>query len=111
GDLTGKNVTGYVFELSFNTAVLQFQGVDTNNTLSSGLQPVVNSSVAGKISVAVATAQALSGQGVLLNLRFSVSGRNSDFSDLTWSRFQFSDPCATTTNGRVTVTGGGSLSG
>jgi uncharacterized protein (TIGR03437 family) len=110
-DLTGKNVTGYVFELSFNPAVLQFQSVETANTRSSGLQPVINSNVAGKISVAVAATQALSGPGVLLNLKFSVIGRNSDFSDLTWSRFQFSDPCATTTNGRVTVTGSGSLSG
>jgi hypothetical protein len=104
GDLTGKGAISFQFVVTYDTSIVSVTGVTTTGTLSAGLTaPVVNTTVAGQITVAAAGSSAMSGSGTLIYLNATMKGKGS--SALTFSSFQFNEgtPAVTLTNGQVAV--------
>jgi hypothetical protein len=106
GSLTGQNVTSYQFSVTYDPAIVEIGGVSVAGTLSSSASATVNTATSGRISVAWASATAISGQGTLIVLDVDLIGEGT--SALTISDFIFNEgvPAATTSNGSVTVTAG-----
>ncbi len=103
GDLTGKNVTAFEFTINYDKSLFYITGA-TAGTLLGSNAPTVNADTAnGKISVAWASATALSGSGNLVNLLFSYKSTGSQV--LTASPFIFNagNPAATVTDGSASV--------
>jgi len=103
GDVSGLNVTAYEFTVTYDEDVLDITGTEIEGTLSEGMTVDANPNVAGQITVGAASAEALSGSGVLIYL-------NADFlslgsSALTFDNFTFNegDPAEATQNGMVEV--------
>ena len=106
GDLTGKNVTAFQFSITYDKSILYITGATTDNTIASGVAPTVNADTAnGKISVAWASATALTGSGSLINLQFTFRkvGVNALNFDPSSFMFNAGNPTATVTAGSVTV--------
>ncbi|MBM4160895.1 MAG: T9SS type A sorting domain-containing protein [Ignavibacteria bacterium] len=102
GDLTGKGVIAYDFAVTFDTTIVKITGISSSGTLSSGMTIVPNVT-SGRIAVAAATTQALSGSGTLINLVGDLVGKGT--SPLTFVSFKFNEgtPTATVTSGSVVV--------
>ena len=109
GDLTGKNVTGYDFTLTFDPAVITPSSTPTDNagTLSSNFNITPNTSVAGRITVSAFGTIPLAGAGTLLNLKFNLVGALGACSNLNLPTFAFNEgtPCATISNGQICLRG------
>ncbi|MET0753616.1 MAG: cohesin domain-containing protein [Pyrinomonadaceae bacterium] len=108
GDLTGKNVLAFDFEVRFNPAVLRpsgFAPTSNDGTLSSDFVITANPFLPGRLIVSGFGIYPLSGAGTLLNLNFEVLGQPGAASPLTWQAFMFNegDPASTTTDGLLTV--------
>ncbi len=105
--LTGLGITAYDFVLTFNSAIvgLANPSFDTTGTMSSGFTITPNTSVPGQITVSASGGTPLTGSGVLLNLRITLTGAVSSCSNLAWTSFNFpgGNPCTTTSNGQVCV--------
>ena len=71
-DLTGKKVTAFELVVACDTTVVQFKGIDQKGTLSEGLTMFANNRVApfsaGKMKIVCASAQPISGAGVLVKI-------------------------------------------
>ena len=93
GELTGLKITAYDLTLSFDPSVLQLLSapVETSGTLSAGLSVVVNNATPGQIVISAFGAQALSGAGTLLHLKFNVIGATGTSSALRWHSFVFNE--------------------
>lgn len=85
GDLTGKNVISYDFDLTFDQNVLQPQSAphDAAGTLSSGMT-ITSNATPGRIRVSAFGVAALAGSGALLNLKFKAVGASGSSTALTW---------------------------
>jgi hypothetical protein len=120
GDLTGRGVISYDFQISFDPAVLQpaSPAFDQAGTLSSGMLITPNTANAGHLILSAFQATNLSGSGTLVNLKFNVVGVNGQSTALTFADytdpsnifhpgFQFNegDPPAALTNGSVMIGG------
>ncbi len=103
GSLTGQNVTSYQFSITYNPTILEIDAVSVAGTLSAGTSATINTATSGQITVAWASANALTGQGALIKLSADFIGVGS--SALTISDFIFNEgvPAAAATNGSVTV--------
>jgi hypothetical protein len=104
GDLTGKNVTAFQFQLSYDKSLIYITGVNTTNTLVGDNAPIVNADTAnGKILVAWAGATALTGSGNLVNLNFTF--RKGGKAALSFTSFMFNagTPAVTLINGSATI--------
>ncbi|MBI1761409.1 MAG: hypothetical protein HYR56_08240 [Acidobacteria bacterium] len=114
-DTTGKSVIAYDATLTYDPAVLRLQNppTDKTGTLSSNFTITTNIPAAGQLRISGFGSTALTGAGVLLNVKFDVLGAANACSNLSFTSFRFNEgtPCSTTTNGRACVTGGGTLSG
>ncbi len=106
GDLTGRGILAYDFDLIYDANLLQaqVQPVDATDTLSSNFTVTPNATP-GRLRVSGFGAMPLSGSGVLLKLRFNVIGTVGNNTALTWQKFQFNEgnPAANAVNGHVTV--------
>ncbi|HEX8998978.1 MAG TPA: LamG-like jellyroll fold domain-containing protein [Blastocatellia bacterium] len=106
GDLTGRGILAYDFDLIYDANLLQaqVQPVDATDTLSSNFTVTPNATP-GRLRVSGFGAMPLSGSGVLLKLRFNVIGTVGNNTALTWQKFQFNEgnPAASAVNGHVTV--------
>jgi len=106
GDLTGRGVLAYDFDLTYDANLLQAQSqpVEATDTLSSNFTVTPNATP-GRLRVSGFGAMPLAGSGVLLKLRFNVTGAAGATSPVTWQKFQFNEgnPAATSVNGSVTV--------
>jgi hypothetical protein len=80
GDLTGEKVTSFEFVVSCDTNMVQLLGVDQEGTLSEGLTMFANNRVApfgrGRMKVVCASANPLSGEGVLVKILARARGKN-----------------------------------
>lgn len=103
GDLTGSGVIAYEFTLEYDESVIEITAVDVEETLSEDANVLANTSQAGVIRVAAATAQALSGTGPLLKLKGNVLSEAT--TALTFTRFMFNEgePVAATLDGNLSV--------
>ena len=72
-------------------------------TVSSGFSFAVNAREAGLLRVAVYGPTPISGNGILLNLRFTAVGKPGSVSPLTWERFVLNEgnPGFTAADGEV----------
>ncbi|HMV84279.1 MAG TPA: IPT/TIG domain-containing protein [Blastocatellia bacterium] len=105
GDLSGRGVIAYEFELFFNSDVLQFLGTDSNATLSSGMN-VVSNAGGNSVKVAAFVGASIGGPSrTLLKLRFLVRGGTGSSSPLRWERFLLNegDPLPSTKNDIVII--------
>ena len=114
GDTTGQGVFAYDFDMSFDPAVLQLQSpaFDTSGTLSSGWAVNTNSNTDGSgrvhLTLNAFNTSAMSGQGVLVKLKFNVIGSTGANTSLLWHSFNFNegtpaDPSDNDINGSFTV--------
>ena len=94
----GAALLGYEFQLQYNPAVLQSVGLSTTNTVSAGWQVIANSDTPGQLRVAGYGVTPLSGDGILLNLRFQVTQTVNLTSALTFGYFRWNEgqPAAAT---------------
>lgn len=110
GDLTDRNVNAFDLDLRFDPSVLQpaANPVDSTGTMSSAFLFSPNTTTSGRIILSAYGTSALTGSGTLVNLVFTVVGAPQSSSALTLQQFQFNegDPCATVTNGSVSVASG-----
>jgi len=110
GDTTGQGIGAYSFDISFNPSVLvpQTTPYDATGTLSSGWSITANTATPGHLILNAFSTTDLTGQGVLLNLKFNVvSGVGStNTSPLTWVNFTFNEgtPGDIDINGSFTAT-------
>lgn len=74
GDATGADLTAYQFDLTFDAAVLDLDGISAAGTLSDGSAPLFNRTGRGAATIAFATATPLTGAGPLLYLTGTVVG-------------------------------------
>ncbi len=104
GDLTGRGIIAFDFDLLFDPAVLQIQAtpIDQSGTLSSAMTVTPNVTT-GRIRVSGFGTVALTGSGTLLKLNFNAIGSAGSGSNLIWQKFQFNEgtPQTTTVNGRI----------
>jgi len=105
-DLAGTPVTSYQFSLSYDASLLAFSGLDLAGTLSQTWVVDANEPTPGNLVVAGIDALPLAGDGLLLNLTFTLlAGSGGECSDLTPSNFIFNNgnPAAQTSSGEVCV--------
>jgi hypothetical protein len=110
GDLTGQNVTSFEFVVSCDTNIIRLTGIDQEGTLSTGLTMFANNRVRpygpGKMKVVCASAQPLSGNGVLVYLTGRVQKVVGDSQfQLTGLVLNTGTPGAQITNGMLTTIG------
>jgi hypothetical protein len=106
GDLTGKNVTAFQFQISYDKKIIYITGANNNNTIV-GTALTVNADTAnGKILVAWAGATTLTGSGNLVNL--NIAFRKGGQAALTFGTpgtfmFNAGNPSVTIINGSANV--------
>ncbi len=119
-EMTGRDASSTDFTITYNSAVLTplanptfgvtLGAVGTSNG-GGRLLTVANPS-AGTLIVSIFGANEFQGNGVLVNLNFTVIGTPLSSSPLNFSAFKYNEgsPCSTTTNGSISVISG-TLSG
>jgi len=65
------NIISYQFDIDFDTTALEYTGVTVASTLAEGGTSVVNTEVAGRLSVGYMNTTALSGTGEIMVLQFN----------------------------------------
>ena len=118
GDLTGRGVISYDFQITFDPTVIQPMAppYDSTGTLSSGMQITPNTNNPGHLIVSAFQAPELTGSGTLLFLKFTIIGTAGqstplnfenyvDPNNVTHADFRFNNgtPARTLTNGNLTV--------
>jgi hypothetical protein len=78
-NLTGRGVLSYQIELSYNAQQFLADSLIVGGTLSSSVSPFANFTNAGRVTVAAASANALTGSGVLFYVRFRVISNNGGY--------------------------------
>ena len=106
GDLTGKNIIAYDFDLTFDANLLQPLAVpvDAAGTISAAMTITPNATT-GRLRVSAFGTSALSGAGTLLKLSFRVIGSDASGA-LAWQKFVLNEETlsqGSLTNGTVAV--------
>lgn len=92
-DVGGLGILSYEMEIELDTTMLEFQGVESLETISEGMS--VSSNVSeGVLKIAAAGSDELQGEGELLKLMFTEGAEASSGSstDLHYTRLTFNDP-------------------
>jgi len=120
GDLTGKGVKSYTFQVTFDPTRVQPQAVpyDTTFTLSSGMVVTFDTTNAGHLIISASQATDLAGSGTLISLLFNIVGLPGRVSPLSFQdytdpgtifhpgfRFNTGAPEAITSNGSIHING------
>jgi len=87
GDLGESNVASYQFTATYDSSVVEVIGAETENTLSSGDDPEINTEEPGQARVAFASSDVLGGPGTLLRLRAVLKTAGSTTVSLEEARF------------------------
>jgi hypothetical protein len=108
GDLTGRNVIAFDFEVRFDPTILRpvvSEPTTKTGTLSGNFVITANPYIPGKLIVSGFGIYPISGQGTLLNLNFDVVGQFRSTSPLTWQSFMFNegDPASIALNGQLII--------
>ncbi|NOZ60549.1 MAG: T9SS type A sorting domain-containing protein [Calditrichaeota bacterium] len=105
-DLSSLFVRNCHLIVQYSKFALQATSVSLDNTIAQGSDLVTNFSGVRAV-IDIASADPLSGSGVLAWLQFNVIGDNGAFSDLIFSEAQFNEgvPVALPGNGRVSIIG------
>lgn len=111
GDLSRRGVIAYEFDLAFDPAVLEYLSYDKENTLSSAMNVVPNTTSISnmmllRVAAYVTSVSELGGNGrVLLQLRFRLRGGRGDRTSLVWQKFILNEnnPSVTVANSNFVV--------
>jgi hypothetical protein len=112
-NLTGMNVTAFEFVVSCDTSLLMLNGIEQKGTLTAGLTMFANNRVApfgpARMKVVCASATALAGDGVLVNILASARGRRGNVR-ITLSDFILNagTPAVKSRSGNVAIVSDGS---
>lgn len=89
----GRGIIAYQFDLAYDPDVLRLQPVPAElaGGISSGMSITTNSETPGLLRVVVFGASPLSGEGVLLNLKFTAIGKIGLLSPLTWQNVMLNE--------------------
>lgn len=102
-----KGIIAYELDLRYDPAVIQPQSnpVELAGTASGGLSIVANTKEPGLLRVVAYGAAPMSGNGVLLNIRFAAVGAPGTISPLTWERVVFNEgtPRSVANDGSVEI--------
>ena len=102
-----KGVIAYEFDLRYDPSVIRplLNPVDLAGTVSRSLTPVVNASEPGLLRVVMYGPIALTGNGVLINLKFTAVGTPGSASPLQFERIMFNegDPRAKASDGQIEI--------
>ena len=102
-----KGVIAYEFDLRYDPSVIRplLNPVDLAGTVSRSLTPVVNASEPGLLRVVMYGPIALTGNGVLINLKFTAVGTPGSASPLQFERIMFNegDPRAKASDGLIEI--------
>lgn len=100
-NIVGREVISFQFTLTYDPAVLQYVGIAKENTLSAAWEVIGNSAALGIVHVVGYGTPALSGAGVLVKLRFTVTVGAAADSALALSDFIFNEgePSVVISNG------------
>ena len=106
--LTGEGVVSYQLQINYNNAILSFESIVTNGTItqSAGFSTSYNKSGTNQINIAGAGSNALSGSGALIYLRFKAinSGRAYvNFTDVNHNFFNEGNPQIKFVNAYINV--------
>jgi len=105
GALASQGVTAVSFTITYDQTVVNITGINTTGTILDAYKNnlLVNTTVAGKITVVAAGTSALTGSGALINL--NITPLKVGATPLTLSSFSFNEgtPAASLTNGNFTV--------
>lgn len=103
--LTGLGIVGGNIKITYNQNILTLTGYNQAGTLLSGYSNIVlNPSTPGVVNLAFAGTTAVSGSGVLLYLRFTVSTSTTGYSALNFTEALFNETMlAKTVNGSFTT--------
>ncbi len=106
--LTGKNITSYTLQLTYNQSYIQPISVVITGTISASFgDPAVNITVPGKITIAGAGTTSLSNKGKFIYIRFKAlqpGNINLSFTGLTYNYFNEGNPAMIFDNGDVNIT-------
>jgi parallel beta-helix repeat protein len=93
GDLTGRGVIAYQFDVKFDPKVLETQEVaaDVDKSISNGMTVVSNSPEPGLLKVVVYGPKPINGDGTLMYLKFRAIGSIGTRSDIKIEEFMFND--------------------
>jgi hypothetical protein len=104
---TSTPLDAYQFDLTFDPQVIRPDGTsaETQGTLSSGLNVLVNNALPGRLRVVVYGSNAITTGGILINLKFLVVGTPGAVSPLAFNGLLFNEgnPAVEGRNGKVTV--------
>lgn len=105
GDLTGKNIQSFSMTVTYDPAILEITRSVLDESLAAGFAVIDNIEEPGKITIAAASAQPVTGEGVLIRLRVHFIGTGT--SNLNFESFTFNegDPVAEPTNGILSNSG------
>lgn len=110
-DVTGLGIFSYEIEIEYDSGVVAFDELQPSGTLSGGISTSA-SAENGIVTIAAASATALSGEGSLINVVFKRSENpgSKQETDLILKRVQFNEPgpdapTATRVNGSISVEG------
>lgn len=108
GDVSGKGVVAYQFEISYDPAVLApaENPVEIGGTMSDTMSVTVNSDTPGVLRAVVFGALPINGEGNLLNLKFTAIGEVGASSPLSWQQFMLNEGGALRTritDGQITI--------
>ncbi|MBK8467300.1 MAG: VCBS repeat-containing protein [Chloracidobacterium sp.] len=105
--IANKGIIAYEFDLRYDPLVLkpQTNTVDLVGSVSRGMTAVFNTNEPGLLKVAVYGPMPITGNGVLLNLRFMAVGVPGSSSPLIWQRLMFNegDPILPAIGGQVEI--------
>jgi hypothetical protein len=107
-DVSGLGITAFEMDVSFDDTILEFSGINTGGTITEGVS-LFSSEEDGLIKIAAAGTQPLQGEGVFLELLFSIS-ESSDYgsaAELVIEKGQFNEPGPSTPT--ATLRGGAVL--
>ncbi|MCY7348033.1 MAG: FG-GAP-like repeat-containing protein, partial [Pyrinomonadaceae bacterium] len=107
GDVSGREISSFDFEVLYDSSVIepQTQAVANTETMSSEFAVGTNIIAAGRLRVSGYSAANLAGSGTLVNLKFRAVGQTGTSSALTWNGFLFNEgnPGVIRTNGRISI--------
>ncbi len=105
--LTNLGITFYRIYLSFDDAILQFNDVDLNGSISEGWNPPLIYDLSNRVIITGSGGTPLVGEGELLFLNFTVIGASGTNTDIHFDDISMNSPNVffTTYDGTITVQG------
>ena len=104
-DLTGQNITSFIFSVSFDDSIVHLSDLSTSGTLMDGRTVNLDTSSPGQVIVSYSGANMVTSSGVLVNLVATLESPGESTLSFTSFRFNNGAPEVNTVNGDLSVEG------